>query len=305
MKITVHGIGRTGSALAYTLMLKGLCEELCLVSRNADKARGECYDLRHATCFNARPTRITHGNLDASANSDLIALCASVPTPTDMSDRSILARGNGTLFRKLIPELARRSPDAVLVIVSNPVDALTHLSIELSGFPWQRVIGAGTLVDSLRFRGLLSDEVGIHPHDLRAYILGEHGRAQFPAFASAEAGGEPIEHNAKRDAMFDEARDSAFAVFRSKGHTSYAIASAAAYIIEAIAHNSRRVVPVSLRVNGFHGIDDVCLSLPAVLGRTGIQRILHPTLNPQEVAQLRAAADAIRDTLHDCAGHSP
>ena len=300
MKITVHGIGRVGSTLDYTLVLKGLCTQLTLVSRNADKARGECFDLRHATSFNPRPTRIDFGGIDASADSDIVAVCCSVPTPPDMNDRRELARGNGELFRRVIPELVEASPNAVLVILTNPVDALTHLAIRFSGLDWRRVIGAGTLVDSLRFRALLSEEVGIHTGDLRAYILGEHGNAQFPAFASAEAGGEPIEHNARRDAMFEEARSSGFAVFRAKGYTNYAIAAAAAYIIEAIAFDTKHVVPVSLLVDGFHGITDVCLSLPAVLGRAGIERVLHPRLDETEIQQLHASAEAVTQTIAIC-----
>lgn len=297
MKITVHGLGRVGSTLAYTVLLKGLCDELALVTRDADKARGDGLDLRHASAFTSRPVRVTFGDLDVTSGSDILALCASTPTPADMKDRRELARPNAELFDTIVPPLLERSPHAVIVILSNPVDALTHRVLEKTGLPANRVVGAGTLVDSMRFRELLAEQVGIHPDDLRAYILGEHGEAQFPAWAAAEAGGEPIEHRPERDKLFEQSRQSGFDIFHAKGYTNYAIASAGAFILEAIAFDTRRVIPVSLRVDGFHGIDDVCLSLPAVVGRKGVHRVLHPELDEEEVQRLYAAADAVRETL--------
>ncbi len=302
--MTVHGLGRVGSTLAYTLVLKGLCTELALVTRDQDKARGDALDLRHANAFNSRPTQITFGDLDASRGSDVLALCASVPSPKDLGDRRALAKPNAALFDDLVPRLLDHSPDAVIVILSNPVDALTYRVLAQTGLASNRVMGTGTLVDSLRFRELLASEVGIHADDLRAYILGEHGDAQFAAWDAAEAGGEPIEQNAGREEMFRKAREAGWAIFNAKGYTNYAIANAAGYILEAIAFDSRRVMPVSLKVDDFHGVSDVCLSLPAVIGRRGVERVLHPELNAREIAQLHASAQAVRETI-DAMGALP
>ncbi|MEM7680769.1 MAG: lactate dehydrogenase [Planctomycetota bacterium] len=297
MKIVIHGLGRVGATLAYTVLLKGLASELTLIGRNADHAKGHALDLRHATAFTPRPTQVTSGNLDAAQGADLIALCASAPSPPDMRDRNFLADANAKLFAKILPRLTAAAPDAVLVVVSNPVDALTRLTQDLSGLPTGRVLGTGTLVDSLRFRELLSEEIDIHTDDLRAYILGEHGESQLTAFSCAEAGGEPIEHTPERDRLFEIAKHAGFEVFALKGYTNFAIASAAAHICEAIAFDTKRVMPVSTDVEGFHGARDVCLSLPAVVGRAGVTRVLHPTLNESEITAWKRSADSVRQVV--------
>jgi len=297
MKISIVGIGHVGSTLAYTVMLKELCEELALIHRSADRAVGDALDLQHATSFIERRMKITAGHTAHAAGSDIIAICASAPMPANMEDRTILGPANAALFRELIPALAEASPDAVFVIVSNPVDVLTYLTIQYGNLDPARVIGTGTLVDSMRFRGLLSDEVGIHPEDLRAYILGEHGAAAFPALSVAESGAERIEDRPSRREMFERVRRVGFEVFKRKGYTNYAIAMAAASIIESIARDERHTSPVSLLIDGYLAEHDVCLSLPAVIGREGIVRILKPQLDDAEQAAFHHAAEAVRAAI--------
>ncbi len=308
MKISIVGIGRVGSTLAYTIALKGLCNELVLVSRRPKIAQGDAYDLRHAMSFLSRPFEVRHGDLTATAGSDLIALCASVPTPPGLKSRLELAAGNARLFQEIIPELAAYSPNAVLVIVSNPVDVLTYFSLKLSGFDPAKVIGTGTLVDSARFRAMLSEEVSIHPEDLRAYILGEHGDHQFPCLSQAQVGGEQIVDNASRRKMFREAVAAGYQVFSSKGYTNFAVSLAAAMIIEAVAFDAKRTMPASILIEDLYGVNDVCLSLPVVIGRQGVLRILHPQFNEEELRSFQTAAASVRaaiDSVATLSGQAP
>ncbi|OYV00019.1 MAG: hypothetical protein CFE26_24640 [Verrucomicrobiales bacterium VVV1] len=197
-------------------------------------------------------------------------------------------------MRGILPEIARHAPDCKLVMISNPVDMLTWQALQLTGFPPERVMGTGTLVDSIRFRELLSETLSIHASDLRAYILGEHGEHQFPAMSVAQVGGEKIRNTPERRALFEKAANSGIEVFRKKGNTCYAIGQAAAYIIESVLQDKKRTVPMSVKINGFLGVEGVCLSLPVVVGKAGIERVLHPPLNPSEAGQFRVAAGAVR-----------
>jgi len=295
MKISVIGIGRVGSTLAYTLAMRGLCDELMLVNRRHEIAVGDACDLRHAVAFVDRQMEVQAGRLADTAGSDIIALCASVPRPAGETDRLALGPGNAALFRELVPDLAAASPDAVFIVLTNPVDIMTYHAIRLSALPPQRVIGTGTLIDSARFREMLSDDIGVHPDDLRAYILGEHGPHQFPALSQAQVGGERIEDNEHRRQLFRRAVDAGNNVLRSKGYTNYAIAMAATLIIEAVVHDTRRTVPVSTLIDGWLGVSDVCLSVPVVIGRQGITRVLHPDLNEEEREAFRQAAAAVAE----------
>jgi L-lactate dehydrogenase len=182
-------------------------------------------------------------------------------------------------------------------MVSNPVDVLVHYALEFTGFRPHQVIGTGTLVDSARFRQLLAEELRIHSGDIRAYILGEHGDSQFPAMSCAGAGGEPLDPTPGRYRLFEKASKAGFEVLKHKGCTNYAVALAAAEIIECIITDAKHTMPVSLRVDGFLGVRDVCLSLPAVVGGNGIERVLHPRLNEQEQAAFLHSAQVVRDAI--------
>jgi L-lactate dehydrogenase len=217
--------------------------------------------------------------------------------PAGLDSRNALAQGNADLMKELLPRIAKVAPDCKLVMVTNPVDVLTWQALQLTGFPRERVMGTGTLVDSIRFRELLSEMLAIHPDDLRTYILGEHGEHQFPAMSVAQSGGERIDDTPERRALCERAKNFGIEVFRKKGNTCYAIGQSAAYIIEAILLDEKRTVPLSVLVDGYLGVNDVCLSLPVVVGKKGVERFLHPDLNPAEAEQFREAARAVREVI--------
>lgn len=294
MKISVVGVGKVGSTLAFALSQRNFVHEMVLVGRDREVTLGDALDMAHAQSFVEVPTRIVAGTVADTAGSDILVICASIPSPTVLHNRAALGPGNVRLLRKLLPPLAKLSPKAILVMVSNPVDVLTYYAIQFTGFPARRVLGSGTLIDSARLRHELSLEVGIHSTDLRAYILGEHGGSQFAAMSCATAGGEAIDDTPKRRKLIAHVVRMGLEIFEKKGHTNYGIALSVATIVEAIALDTKHTLPVSVAVDGFLGVRDVCLSLPAVVGRGGVERILHPRLNEVEQQAFRASAGAVR-----------
>jgi len=213
-----------------------------------------------------------------------------------------LGEGNARLFRDIIPGLAEANPQAILIIVTNPVDVLTYLATRLSGFPPAKVVGVGTLVDSARFRSLLSRALRIHPSDLRAYVLGEHGPNQFPLLSHAQAGGEPIRDTPEHRRLFHRVVEAGFEVYRLKGYTNYAIASAACLVLESIVHDQCRTMPLATCFDEWMGVRDNCFSIPVVVGRQGVVRRLHPKLSAEEYRELERVAASMRECLHQLAG---
>lgn len=296
MKISVVGMGHVGGALAFALVLRAIPHELVLVGRTKDKVLGDANDLKHAAAL-VRPMRVRAGEVADTAGSDIIYLAASAAKDTH-GDRLAAAEVNARLFREIVPPLAEASPDCVFVVLSNPVDICTHITLRASGFPPGRVLGTGTLIDTARFRSLLSREIGVNALDIRAYILGEHGETQFPALSVASAGGmrlRPEDVDAR--AAADEARGGGHQVAKAKGYTNYAVALSATLIGEAIAEDAHSVLPVSTLVDGFLGVQDVCLSLPCVVGRRGVDRILPVTLDDDEAGRFRHSAATLRAVL--------
>lgn len=224
MKIAIIGTGHVGSSIAFAVVLKGLCNHLVLASRNVTKAQGDALDLQHTLGFCERPMMVEASAIEDVKNCDIIVVTASIKTQGQVASRMELGSANVELFRQMIPVLAQNNPHSIFIIITNPVDVLTYLVTQLSGFPSSKVIGVGTLVDSARFRTLLSAQEKIHPDDLRAYILGEHGPNQFPVFSNAFAGSERISDAPSNRRIFQEVNRAGFDVYELKGYTNYAIA---------------------------------------------------------------------------------
>jgi L-lactate dehydrogenase len=298
MKIAIIGTGRVGSSIAYALVLKQTCDHLVIAGRSHEKARGDALDLQHALAFCSRPMRIEACANEQVRDADIIVVTASVASDGQIfKSRLQLGDKNTAMFRELIPTLAVNNPNAVLIIVTNPVDVMTYAASKLSGFLPNRVMGVGTLVDSARFRTLLSQEEHIHPDDLRTYILGEHGPNQFPLLSSAKAGGELIRDTPRHRELFTQVIEAGFEVYRLKGYTNYAIATATCMVIEAIIFDEYRTMPLATRFDDWMGIQDNCFSIPVVVGRSGIIRHLTPEMNDDERQNLRTAAVAIKSTI--------
>ena len=304
MKIAILGAGRVGAAVAFALVLRNLAREIVLVGRDLKKAQGEAADLHHAAAL-LGGTRVSAASVDEAAGCDIIILAASAPD-TNNSSRLTHMASNAALCDELIPRAAKASPRAILIVLSNPVDAITYLCIRLSGFAPGRVIGTGTLIDTGRFRSILSSAWRINAIDVRAYILGEHGDSQFPALSVASAGGVKFdEHDAFVTQSAQQARDAGHEVFARKGYTNFAVASACMMIIEAIADDSLSVMPVSTLIDGYLGVRDVCLSVPSIIGREGVVRTLPVDLDEEEADLFRRSAEVLKKTMAGISAAGP
>ncbi len=308
MKVSIVGIGHVGSSLGLAIVTQGLADELVLVGRRPAVAAGEALDLLHASAF-TRPADVRAGTVADTAGSDVVVLCAAggglgsapkgdLPKGADRDPRHAAVAANAALFRDLVPPLVAASPGAVIVVTSNPLDAMTTLTLRLSGLPPARVIGTGTLLDTMRLRVLLSQQCGIHPRDIRAYVLGEHGDTQFAALGSASSGGAklPVPDDLL-ERMVDDTRRAGFDIFQGKGYTNHGVALSAATIVRAVAEDSQEVMPVCTLVDGLCDVHGVCLSVPAVVGRGGVQQTLAIELTPAERAAFRRSAATVKRTL--------
>jgi L-lactate dehydrogenase len=295
MKISIVGTGRVGSSIAFAAVMQPMASELLLVNRSREKADGDAMDLMHASALRNSNMLIRSGDIEDSAGSDIIVFTASTPYGAPDRKRWDLAIDNLPILQSWIPQLAKASPKAIFVVVTNPVDSMTYAVWKLSGFPWQRVIGTGTLLDSVRYRSMLSTELGIHSDDIRAYILGEHGDTQFAAHSLAMTGCERFYPSDTSRRMFQETVNMGYEVSRRKGYTNYGIALATMTVLDSIVYDLRHTMPLSILLDGYLEQKDICLSLPCVIGKEGVTRILHPPLSEDEQALFRHSASKVRE----------
>jgi L-lactate dehydrogenase len=296
MKIAILGCGRVGTAVAFSLILRNLVRDIVLVGRDLKKAEGEAADLHHAAAF-LGGARVTAASVDDATDCDIVILAASAPE-THNSNRLSHLDANAIICNDLIPRIAKASPNAIIIVLTNPVDAITYLCIKLSGFPSSRVMGSGTLIDTGRFRSILSNAWKINAVDVRAYILGEHGDSQFPALSVASAGGVKFdEHDAFVAKAATDAREAGHEVFKRKGYTNYAVASACMMLVEAIVDDALSVMPVSTLIDGYLGVKDVCLSVPSIIGRAGVLRTLPVDLDAEEEELFKRSAAVLKKAM--------
>ncbi|NEQ96656.1 MAG: lactate dehydrogenase [Cyanothece sp. SIO2G6] len=305
MKISVIGIGKVGATVSFILAKDGLASELVLYNRTREIAHAEAIDIQQAVALTPYRLIVRDGDLADTAGSDIIIMTASTPMPKQMRDRGELIVSNTQLLKTLIPPLVQNSPETIFINVSNPVDALTYQILQIASqysdtVNWQRVIGTGTLIDSARFRNLLALQLGIHPNDIKAYILGEHGDGQFAALSAATCGGEFIDANPLRQQMVEEAKRSAWTVFQAKGYTNYTVSLAVEMIVRSIVEDSRYTLPVSVLIDGYCDVSACCLSVPCVIGRQGVHRRLKTQLNDKEVLAFQHCAQTIQQQLQQC-----
>ncbi len=296
-KGVIIGAGQVGMACAYSMMIQNCFDELILQDINADQLQGEVMDLMHGVPFVA-PIEIKAGTVaDVGRDADLVIITAGASQKPGETRLDLVVR-NVAIFKQLIPDIVQYCPNATLLIVSNPVDILTYVTLKLSGFPAARVIGSGTVLDSARFRMLLAQQMGIDPHSVHAYIIGEHGDSEVPVWSKANIAGmplyDPAEHAALQE-LFDRVKNAGYEILKRKGSTSYAIGLAATEIVKAILHGQERVLTVSSLVDGFYGIYDVCLSLPSVVNEKGVTKKVNLTLSDLEQQQIIHSAHILRD----------
>lgn len=303
MKVSIiGGGGRVGSNAAYALQCGGVVDEICLLDVNEEMAAGEALDLLHGTS-RAGDQRIYSGGYDRVADSDVVVITAGSRRKPDESRLALINR-NVKLFVDVLNQLttAKLKSDAIIFVVSNPVDVLTRLAVEQTGHCPDRVIGLGTMLDTTRFCSLIADELKLPPTQVRAMILGEHGDSMVPIWSSAGINGLPLTqwpgmNIAKQNQLFDRTKKSGAEVIRRKGGAGYAVGIGIRDVIHAIALNRRQVLPISSQQKGAFGIHRTCLSVPTLLDRRGVVARVELELWPKERTALQGSARALDETF--------
>jgi L-lactate dehydrogenase len=306
-KIAIIGAGSVGSTIAYACMLRGVGQHVVLHDVKREKVDAEVLDLNHGLQFVPMATIEGSDDLGACADADVVVVTAGAKQKPGQT-RMDLAGANTEICRKLIPDLVRLAPGAVVLMVTNPVDVMTYVALKLSGLPRQRVLGSGTVLDSSRFRFLIAQRCSVAVQNVHATIAGEHGDSEIPLWSSARIGNIPLHEWAvpahgklsvrDRTDIFVNVKDAARQIIEGKGATNFAIGLATAKILEAILKDENRILPVSsLLTNYREGIDDVCLSVPSIVNRRGVEVALDVPLNQAELAGLRNSAERIKEII--------
>lgn len=306
-RVAVVGVGNVGATFAYTLVLSGLAPEVVLIDVNRERAEGEAEDLRHSVPFTPS-SRVWAGEYADCAGAALTVVTAGAAQRPGET-RLELSKRNTAIFRQVIPAIARANPSGLIVIATNPVDVLTYEAWRLAELPPARVIGSGTILDTARFRYLLSEYFAVDPRSVHAYIIGEHGDSEVPVWSLANIAGmrlpafcaaqnRPYDPAAMEE-IFRQTRDAAYRIIERKGATYYAIGAGLLRLVEAILRNQRTVLSVSSRIQGYYGISDVAFSLPTVIDRGGVVQPLFLELDERELAGLRRSADILANTIRE------
>lgn len=300
----VGGAGAVGASAAYALMMSGLVSEIVLVDVNERRAEGEAMDLMHGAPF-VRPVTVRAGSYADCVDSQIVVITAGAAQKPGET-RLDLVRKNTGIFRDMIPQIAQAAPNSILLVVANPVDILTLAALEASGFPPGRVIGSGTVLDTARLRALVGQRLNIDPRSVHGYVIGEHGDSEVVVWSRATVAGLPVdEFCAQRGSqceadmqaeISEQVRRAAYEIIERKGATYYAIGLGVRHVVEAILRDENTVLTVSTLMTGQFGISDICLSLPSIVDHGGVEGVLLPKLNDEELLALRRSADVLKET---------
>ena len=304
-KAAILGCGYVGAASAFALMNSGLFSELVLLDLDRTRAEGEALDIGHGLPF-ARPMKIYAGNYaDLSDAAVIIVTAGAGQKPGDA--RLDLAQKNVGVFRDIVPKIAAVNRDAILLIVSNPVDVLTYAAVRLSGYPEHRVFGTGTVLDTARLKYLLGRRLSVDPRSVHAFILGEHGDSEIPAWSCANVSGIPLREFCRMrgvpvepgtlDALAEDVKNSAYAIIEKKQATYYGIGIALTRIVKAILGDENSVVTVSAKLCGEYGAKDVFIGVPTIIGRNGVKEILELNLSEEEKGKFTNSVSVLQEAF--------
>jgi L-lactate dehydrogenase len=308
MKIGIVGSGLVGATAAYALVMRGIGRQIVLVDLDKERAQAEADDLLHAVPF-AHPMEVSAGEYEDLADSRVVIVSAGVGQKPGETRMQLLGR-NAKVFQQVIPSILKNSPEAILIITTNPVDVMTHLAARFAsqhGVPSSRVIGSGTMLDTARFRALLGRSISIDPQHIHAYVLGEHGDSEVLTWSLVTVGGMDLDEFCKeRETAFcdedfevieDQVRRAAYHIIEGKGATYYGVGSAIARLVEVILRDQRSILTVCTPIPGVAGVKDITVSLPNLVGGQGIVTTFYPDLNEKEHMALKNSAGVIRDAL--------
>ena len=303
-KVVVVGTGQVGAAICFVLTMSSLAATIVLVDLDSDLAEGHAMDLNHGLSF-VQPKSIYAGNYSDCRGADIVVVTAGAAQKSGET-RLDLVRKNTEIFKDIIPKITAHEPK-MLLIVSNPVDILTYVALKVSHFTMNRVIGSGTTLDTARFRFLLSRHCRVDPRNVHAYIIGEHGDSEVPVWSQANIAGLALKKYCpacekkcspeEREEIFDQVRNAAYEIITRKGHTNFAIALAVQRIVGSILHDENSVLTVSSLISKYHGISDVCLSIPTILNINGISKHIDIDLDEGERHRLQNSAETLKKII--------
>jgi len=301
-RVIIIGAGSVGATSAYAILIQGIASEVVLVDVDKDKCQGEVWDLEHGLSF-MPPAQVWMGEYSDCRNADIVVITAGLKQKPGQN-RLELAGENSKIIAGIVKNIIKYTKTAIILMVTNPLDVLTYAALKASGFPPNQVFGTGTALDSSRFRYLLSRSLQVAPESMGAYLLGEHGDSSVPVYSHANVMGEPIAalpgyRRTEAELAYKKARNAAADVINKKGATFYAIGAAVARIVRAILYDENHVFPLSVYADNHYGLKDIYLSLPAVIGRAGVKRILDIKLSAAEKKQLQRSAAIIKQTINN------
>jgi L-lactate dehydrogenase len=302
-KIVIVGAGFVGTSFAYSLLIRGLATEIVIIDINRDRAQGEAMDLNHGLPF-AYPTKIWAGDYADCKDADIVVIAVDKGQKIEQS-RLELAEGNYQVLKQIVPSVVRYSKDCILLVVTNPLDVMTYAAFKLSGFPRNRVIGSGTVLDTARLRYLLGEYLQVDPRNVHAYIIGEHGDSEVPVWSLANVAGIRLKdycplcnvpyNSDDFNELFLKVRNAGYEIMKLKGRTFYAVALGMTKIVESILRNENAILTVSCFLEDYHGVSDICLSVPVVLNRDGIKEVIKLPLEQKEIADFQKSAAIIKN----------
>ena len=305
-KVVIVGCGFVGAACAFSIMQSGLFSEMVLIDADRAKAEGEALDISHGLPF-TKPMKIYAGDYDDIKNASLVIVTAGAGQKRGET-RLDLVKKNISIFKSIIPEIKNRNYNGILLIVANPVDILTTVAIKLSGMPENKVLGSGTVLDTARLKYELGNHLNVDSRSIHAFIIGEHGDSEIAAWSSANVSGIPLNkfcemrgHFNHKDAMekiANDVKNSAYEIINKKKATYFGIATSVKRICEAIIRDEKSILPVSSMMHGEYEIDGISLSMPAIVGKDGVETLVPIQLNDEEIKSLQKSAKTLQDTLN-------
>ena len=301
-KVAIIGAGDVGATIGYALVVKGIASEIVLIDINKEKAEGEAMDLMHGASF-VQPVEIYAGDYSDCQNADVVIITAGARQEADET-RLDLVKKNTEIFKQIVPSITKYNEDAILLVVTNPVDILTYVTLKLSGLAKNQVIGSGTVLDSSRFRSLLSNHCQVAASNVHGYIIGEHGDSEVPVWSLTNIAGTSLDNycpicdyscdNGLKE-IGEEVKNSAYEIIEKKGSTFYAISLAVARIVRSILRDENSVLTISSLMEGNYGINDIALSLPTIVNSSGVEKVLNLPLNQEEETAFKKSAEQLKE----------
>ena len=307
-KVTIIGAGSVGATIAYTLSGQNIASEIVMIDINKEKVKGEVMDIEQGTCFRD-PISIVAGEYEDAKDSDIVIITSGIARKPGQT-RIELTQTNVNILKSITPEIVKAAPNAIYIIVSNPVDIMTYVFTKISGLPERQIIGSGTVLDTARLKFGLSDHFGVAQKNIHAYVFGEHGDTSFIPWSGAYISGVSVDEfyevmkskgrdikELDKDAMLTYVQKSGGTIIANKGATFYAVSRAVCQICSRVNAASDSIATVSSMMHGEYGIEDVCLSTLTLLGPNGIQGKIPMRMNKAEIAKLQASADALKAVI--------